>query len=161
MLILCVHACLRICLVGITLGGWEIEEKMTKFSYKIDCNLKLQPYSIFVYWKWSLRVSPLDYIFLLYILCTYKISKKLKINSYVINQLFKLCIKYKLIFILTLSFTSSFFVLFHCFLFWVFYFCSSVLVFFLLIFWFLYFYFLLMKCLSKHNFLIKIFYYFF
>ena len=25
--------------------------KMTKFSYKIDCNRKLQPYSISFYWR--------------------------------------------------------------------------------------------------------------
>ena len=62
-----------------------------------------------------------------------------------------------------MSFSSSIFVLFCCFSFWVFFLkkFSSVLVFFLLICRFLYFAFLLMKGLSTHNFLIKIFYCFF
>ena len=44
----CVHASLRICLVGIILGGGEIGEKMTKFSYKISCSLKLTLLNIFL-----------------------------------------------------------------------------------------------------------------
>ena len=40
--------------------------EMTKFSYKIDCSLSLQPYLISFYWKWILTNQPLDYIFFLY-----------------------------------------------------------------------------------------------
>ena len=61
----------------------------TKFSNKINCSLRLQPYSITFYWRWILTNSTLDYIFFLY-LHTCKISRKLKINNYVINKFFKL-----------------------------------------------------------------------
>ena len=55
-----------------------------KFSYKIDCSLRLQTHSISFYWIWILTNS------LLYISHTCKISRKSKMSSYVINKLFKL-----------------------------------------------------------------------
>ena len=42
---------------------------LTKFSYKIGCNLRLQPYYISFYWRWILINPSLDYIFFLYLLC--------------------------------------------------------------------------------------------
>ena len=41
----------------------------TKFSYKIDCILRLQSYSISFYWKWILTNLLLDNIFFLYSPC--------------------------------------------------------------------------------------------
>ena len=38
----------------------------TKFSYKIGCNLRLQPYSKSFYWRKILTNLSLDYIFFLY-----------------------------------------------------------------------------------------------
>ena len=78
--------------------------RRTKFSYKICCNLRLQLYSISLiggeFWQihhWIISFS--------YTLHTCKISRKLKINSYIIKKKIKiasfgslkLCIKYKLI----------------------------------------------------------------
>ena len=59
-----------------------------KFNYKIDCNLKLQSYSISFYWRLMTNL-PLDYIFFLYP-SQFKIFRKLNINSYVIFKQFKL-----------------------------------------------------------------------
>ena len=63
------------------------------FGTKFDNNLytlKLQLYLIFFYWMWILTNSPLYYIFfLIYITQACKISRKSKINSYIIYQMFK------------------------------------------------------------------------
>ena len=61
-----------------------------KFCNKLDCRLKLQLHSIYIYifyWMWILTNPPLNYIF-------FHISSMLaelqsKSNSYVINQMFK------------------------------------------------------------------------
>ena len=46
-----------------------------KFSYKIDCSLRLQTHSISFYWGWILTNSPLDYIFFLYPPCLQNFKK--------------------------------------------------------------------------------------
>ena len=60
-----------------------------KFSYKISCNLRLQSYLIFFirgeFWQIHYWITSYSYI-----LHTCKISKILKINSYIIKKLFKL-----------------------------------------------------------------------
>jgi len=55
-----------------------------KFGNKFGCSFKLQLHSIFFYWMYILKTLLLDYIFFLY--PSYlKISRKSKIDSYVIN----------------------------------------------------------------------------
>ena len=61
---------------------------ITKFSYKICCNLRLQSYLISFYMKWILTKQSLDYIFFSYILHVCKIFTKLVVEAitYVVTK---------------------------------------------------------------------------
>ena len=61
----------------VKLFGDKYSSQRTKFSYRISCSLR--------FWQIHHWIASSSYI-----LYTCKISRKLKINSYVINKLFKL-----------------------------------------------------------------------